>query len=181
MRAIGWYLWNDPLVRVSVTDRIPKTNMEVEIQWPRQTDQTGMQVDLRQGEYNDLNFEVVPYSMVDQSPAGRLQVLQQIYQEDVMPSMQFLVSQGITINMQEYLERIEEYANMPELSSIIQMSNQPLDGSDETTNLGGNPLPKPPNTTRQYDRVVRPQQSGSSNAQLISGMTAPQQPGGAVR
>lgn len=167
IRAIGWYLWNDPLVRISVTDKIPNTSIELEAQWPVQTDEYGQEVDLRKGEYNDLNFDIEPFSMVDQSPGTRLQLMRSILQQDFLPAMQLMQQQGLAIDWNEYVDKIETYANLPEFKAILKKVAPPPDPDTEPSNMGPT---KPPTTTRQYDRVAKPTSPQDSSAKLISGM-----------
>lgn len=175
MRDIGWYLWNDPLVRVEVTDKIPKSTVTVGVQWPVQQQPDGSQHDLRQGEYNDLNFEIVPYSMTEKPPEQRMGMLRQIWQQDLLPIAPILQAQGITLDAQAYVGLLEEYSGLPELSSVIQMSQTPAQPDEEPANTG--PM-KPPVTTRTYDNRGSGGGGQDSIGQLIGNMPAGKPLGG---
>ncbi|MHB1950127.1 MAG: hypothetical protein ACYCQK_01480 [Acidiferrobacteraceae bacterium] len=170
--AVGWYLWNDPLVRISVTDKIPNTDIELEIQWPKQPDLFGKEQDLRQGEFNDLNFDIVPYSLTDKPPGQRLQIMNGVVQQ-LLPILPMLQQQGIQFDAQAWIERIEQYTGLEELSEILKTSG-PLPQEQQGVNLG---VPKPAATTRQYDRVVRPQGGQDSAAEIVSNMGSTNQGG----
>lgn len=169
MSDIAWYLWNDPLVRISVTDKIPNTDVEFEVNWPIRTDEFNQEIDMRQGTYNDYNFDIEPYSLQDQSPGTRAAKLQALVGQTILPAMQLLQAQGITLDWQEYLRKLSVYLGLPELTSILQFANLPPDAQDQPVNTG--PQVKPPQTTRQYDRVVKPG-GGDQTAQMIAALPA---------
>ena len=148
LRAIGWYLWNDPIVRINVTDKIPQTDIQLDVQWPRQQNEWGVEEDLRKGEYNDLNFDIEPYSMVDQGPGARVQMLRSIVQQEIIPLMPILQQAGLSFDMPEYLRIQSNYLNLKELTGIVKEVQLPAE--QQPTNLPEG-APKPANTTRVYD------------------------------
>ena len=119
LRDVGWWMWHDPLIQIPIIRRIEGADIEVETGWPYQDDGNGGEVDVRLGEYNDYNFDIEPYSMRDQSPGERLQMLRKIWHEDLMPAMQFFQQQGVTLDPKKYLKKIAQYADLPELDEII--------------------------------------------------------------
>lgn len=150
--AIAWYLWNDPLVRVSVMDKLPNTNVEFEVQWPREQGIDGNQVDMRQGEFNDMNFDIVPYSLTDKPPAQRLQILDGTVMQ-LAQMAPLLQGSGVTINVEGWIEAKKQLTGVEELGDVIQMASAPPSPEEEVANT----MPmKPANTTRTYDRVTKP-------------------------
>jgi len=167
---VGWYIWNDPMVRVTVTDKLPGTSLEMEFNWPRETNEYGQQVDLRQGEYSDLNLDILPYSLHDKSPQEISQMLDQIVMQIILPAMPALQAQQLAFDWREYLEIKADLLGIPQLKDlIIDLSPQPqqTDPSQLVDNMGGT---KPPQTTRQYDRVVKPQSPQAQTNEMISNM-----------
>lgn len=164
---IGWYLWNDPMVRMRLTSRVSGTDHEFETSWPEQTDELGITHDMRSGSFNDLNFSIEPYSMQDQSPQERAMLLRQIMQQDILPAIQLLMQQGTTIDFEAYFDKLAQYTNLPELKEFIRM------GSIEATDPGIADMgpSKPPVTTRQYDRVSGGGMSrGGMDRALVAGL-----------
>jgi hypothetical protein len=152
MRDIGWYIWNDPLVRLNLSDSIPGTDINMELTWPMQLDEFGMERDLRKGMYSDFNFEIEPFSLHDMSPAEKAQAMRSVFQQDILPAMPIMAQQGMAVDMAGYLEQLAELLNLTEeMQSIVKFS-APIDSAPSVSEG----LPKPPQTTRQYDRVVRP-------------------------
>lgn len=170
--AVGWYIWNDPLVRVNVTDKIPDTNVEMEVQWPRQTNEYGMEVDLRQGEYNDLNLDIEAYSMVDKSPAEIGMSLMQIVSTTILPALGMMQQQQLGFDWREYLNALSELLGIEQLKWLIIDGQPQPDPDQQVANLGG---VKPPQSTRIYDRRSTKGQSGPGDAagELISHMPSP--------
>lgn len=162
--AIGWYIWNDPLVRVSVLDKIPGTDVELEVQWPIQRDEYGNEVDMRQGELNDFNFTICPFSLAPQSPQQRLAKINAFVQQ-IMPLMPMAQQQGVSIDLQELVRINARYMDTPELLEILTCSAPVPDPEEQPVNTSA---PKPAVTTRQYDRVVKP--GGNPMDKLVSSL-----------
>lgn len=169
MYDIGWYLWNDPLVRISVTDKIPQTDIQVDVKWPVQSDGMGGEQDMRQGEYNDFNFDIEPYSMQSVAPGARAQKIMGLLTTLLLPAEGQLQAQGIAIDFEALIEKLSVYMGIPELMDILTFANGPP-GDTQAVNTGGS---KPPQTTRTYDRVVKPKgpddSAGAAIASLGSG------------
>lgn len=170
--AIAWYLWNDPLVRVSVMDRLPQTSIEFEIQWPKEVDEFGQERDLRQGEFNDLNFEIVPYSLSDMPPNQRMAVIDQTVMQ-LAQMAPLLTPAGVTINFRAYVEAKKRLMGITEMDEIIQEVDAPVQPEEELANT----MPtKPASTTRTYDRRST-KGDDDSNSKLIGGMGSTKQGG----
>lgn len=166
--ALGWYLWNDPLVRVSVTDKIPGTDIDVEMKWPMQQDEFQNEYDLRQGELNDFNFSVQPYSLAPQSPQAKLAGIRGVLAE-FMPMMPLLQQQGISLDLQETVRVYARLGNMPELEELFRFETPPDDPDQSPVNTGA---PKPAQTTRTYDnRSTKSSDPNESMSKLIGGMS----------
>jgi hypothetical protein len=86
------------------------------------------------------------------SPAEKAQAMRSVFQQDILPAMPIMAQQGMAVDMAGYLEQLAELLNLTEeMQSIVKFS-APIDSAPSVSEG----LPKPPQTTRQYDRVVRP-------------------------
>jgi hypothetical protein len=176
VEAIAWYIWNDPLVRVDVIDKVPGTDMQLDVTWPIQQNEYGQEFDTRMGQFNDYNFSIEPFSMSPQSPAQRLQQIRSIVETELLPMMQMLTAQGISIDLQELIRIYARLTGLDELLDIVKMQ-APVDDSQTPVDTGGI---KPSKTTRVYDsRSTKTPGSDQTDslAKLIGGMkgTPPQQ------
>jgi hypothetical protein len=168
-RDIGWHIWNDPLVDLTLTGEIRGTDVEFETRWPRQEDEFGNEHDLREGQYNDLNFEIDPFSMKDQTPEGKLALLRNVVQTEVIPLIGALQQAGKTFDIGGYFRLVGEFADMPELAELIQDAAMPAEeqGPPPSFEKPG----KPANTTRTYERVrgKGPSSGGLDRAMAMAG------------
>ena len=146
----GWYLWNDPMVKLHILVPIQGTDVEIETTWPQQPDLMGVEQDLREGEYDDLNLSISPFSMQDQPPGMRLMQLRQIFQQDVLPILPMMQQLGMTWKFDEYFKAIAKLGNLPEMEDMIEMGV-----AQEQSEPGAEPVQplKPPTTTRTYERA----------------------------
>lgn len=168
---IGWHIWNDPLIDLNLTSKVAGTDVEVESRWPRQQDDFGNEIDLRQGQYNDMNFEIDPFSMQDQTPSSKLAAIRSVVQQEVIPMLPMIMQKGGTFDVQEYLDCVSRLLNAPELNDFIKFT-QPSEqeGNDQPVNLPS----KPANTTRTYERVRGggPTRGGMDKAMAMMGGSA---------
>jgi hypothetical protein len=174
IEAIAWYLWNDPLVKIDTVDKIPGTSVEMEVSWPHEQDQYGQQQDLRQGEFNDMNFDIVPYSLTDKPPAQRLQNINGVVNM-LIPLLPLLQQQGVIFDAQAWLDIVKRYSGEEELGDILKTGDVP-DPEQQMTNVA--PI-KPAGNPRQPDTRVRGGGKPDSMAALIAGMGSPKKPGAA--
>lgn len=165
--AIAWYLWNDPLVKVSVTDTLPDTDIEMEIQWPKEVDHYGNEIDLRKGEFNDLNFSVVPYSLIDMTPTQQLQAIDSTVAQ-LIPLLPFLQPQGVSVDAQAWMKAKEELSGIKQLRDIIRIDQAPPDSEQMAASTPVSA--KPASTTRTYDRRSTKGPGQDTAAEMVSNM-----------
>lgn len=113
--AVAQWMWEDPLASVSYKQQIEGTHIELEMSWPYQEDEWGRQVDVRQGEIADYEFDLEPYSMQDYTPAERLQLARSIWREDILP----LVPLGVQPDATAYLKTVSKYSGMLEVADWV--------------------------------------------------------------
>jgi len=100
--------------------------------------------------FEALELKVDPYSLQYQTPEQKVALLNQIVTTIVVPMMGMLQQQGISFDMNKYLEIIATGANSPELTEIIQSIQVP-DGPQGTGSDEG--PTKAPTSSRTYNRV----------------------------
>ena len=147
IKSLCWYYHHDPIQVQRSTFSIPSMpaiSVERAI-----TPQQRLKVP-----WKDLQIKVDPYSMQHQTPQGRLQALDQLVQKTVMPMMQILQPQGITLDANAYLKKWGEYADDPDVAEILTITDPP---AQEPGGGGGGPAPgMPAETTRNYVRENMP-------------------------
>ncbi|HXJ44640.1 MAG TPA: hypothetical protein VNH18_35460, partial [Bryobacteraceae bacterium] len=95
--------------------------------------------------------------------------------QDIVPMGQMLQGQGMTIDLVAYLEKVQAYANLPELSEILKKTTLPPDPEEQAVN---DPPGKPATTTRTYDSRSTKSGPGDGSAELIGNMSKGTSPTG---
>jgi hypothetical protein len=104
----------------------------------------------------EMNIDIEPYSMQNQTPEAKLQGLRTILIEILIPLMPAMQAQGVTIGFEALCRKIAKLGNIPELNDILIYAN-----SIQPENEGEEPIGKPSVTSRNYTRRSIP---GASNA-----------------
>ena len=142
-RDLGLYLWTDPFIEIPFTKRIPGTELELERLWTP---------DLREGDFLDYNFELHPYSMQASTPGDKLNLVLQIFQQVIVPSMPVMQQQGIGVDFEGLFRLIGRYADLPEIEEVL-LANQPVvapEGPINPRNI------RPGTTRRENVRINAP-------------------------
>ena len=164
-QAIGFYIWNDPMMLMQVIYRVPGTEIDVPVM---------LTPDMRTGDYLDYTIEIEPYSMEHQTRATKLNALMQAL-NTLAPMMPMMQQQGVSLNIEKLVRLMAKLSNTPEISDVIdffapaQQQGQP--GQQEQ-------MPMPAQTTRKYERISRPgtTQSAQENAIMNAVMGKQLQP-----
>ena len=141
IKALTWYWWHDPF-KVMRTEYAPPGLPEYSI--PR----TVTPEQRQKSSWDDLDIKVDPYSMTHATPQSRAAGLNQIVQTVVVPMMPLLQQQGISFDLNVYLQKIAVYMDMPDLGDIITIQEPPPPADGGAT---GQPT-MPTQTTRNYNR-----------------------------
>jgi len=146
--ALAWYEWTDP-IRVRMLEKAAPGDIMLTSQWSDET---------REGDFLDYNFDIDVFSLQDESPSAKLQKLGVIFDRYVIPLLPNIQEQGGRINLSKLFSTIAQYANVPEVSEIVEFdSNIAAEGEMKPE---GNAQPErvkaPAHTTRTYERVNRP-------------------------
>jgi len=147
-KQVAWYEWTDPIRERIIERRAPGgVDVSVPIIWSEET---------RKGDFLDFNFNIVPQSMRDDAPGLKIQKLNQLVSQFIIPMMPMLQSQGVTFDAREFINILADYGNMPELKNIVvSIDPNALMPTDQPAG-NSQPFGKPANTTRTYERVNRP-------------------------
>jgi hypothetical protein len=144
LKSLCWYWWHDPFKVMKTKAQLPGLpDMGIQRQV---TPQQRMR-----GRFEELEIEIDPYSMQHSTPQSRLAALNQIVQGIITPMMQFLQQQGVSFDVNAYLQKVAAYADMPDLVDIVTIQEPP---HPDLQASGGAPpeAPKPAETTRNYVR-----------------------------
>ncbi len=151
-QAIAWYEWNDPVRQRTIEKPIPDTDLKIPIRWGKRG---------RGGNFSDFDFDIDVYSLQDNSPGLKLQKLGAVMQQYVLPLAPMIQQQGGSIDAQSILELVAKYADLPELSGIVQF----LQSGEGTAQSESPEMPQ--NTTRMYERVNRPGATNGGKSQIL--------------
>jgi len=97
----------------------------------------------REGHFSDYDLQVDVCSLIYQSPAQRVQAINQLVTGVYAQLLPLLQQQGGTINMQELTDIYAELLNLPRLKRAIQFAFQPAMEAASS---------KPSSTSREYIR-----------------------------
>lgn len=172
---IGFYLWNDPLIELPLTQRMPNSGVEYSTTFGQQD---------REGDFREYNIDIQPYSMQDRTPQQRMQTIMQLVTQLILPMQPQLAEQGLMVNFEGLLRSLAEYSDMSELEEIITFNRPPQSFQPGIVTPPATSS-KPPVTTRNYVRTNRP---GATTAgknigmlQTLMGSAQPKEAAGAMR
>ncbi len=131
----------------------------------------------RKGRWADLEINVDPYSLQDQTPQGNVQALTQIVMQTLQPLMPLLQQQGIGLDLNVFLSKLGKYLNLPDLAEIVQYQEPPT--GEQGQGPGG---AMPAQTSREYVRRSlggdsEQAQGADLKSQMQKGLTSGQQNG----
>lgn len=160
--AVAWHLWHEAKDgKVAVDYKIGDLAMLLPVN--------------PEGEFDDYDFEIDPYSMQDVSPQGRLQMTQSFLTNVAVPFAASMQAAGKTLDFQALMEMFSRYTNTPEIASIIvDLPPPPIDlmGAGGSPSVGAGPSiptrnPGASQTTRNY---VRHSKGANQKASLMKTM-----------
>lgn len=164
VRQVAQYIYEDPVTIYHVEKPVLGTSISVSSEFSPE---------MREADFLDLNVDVVPFSMQDRAPAERLQSMDRIVQQVLLPAEQSLAAQGMAINWRKYLSFAAKYTNITEINDLVVDVMTGL-GADQ----GGDPMAekgdtgkggKPSSTRREYVRRNIP---GAGRSGKDSAMTS---------
>lgn len=172
MRKLAWYLFYDETTYAPLIKRVPGTNIEV---------QTIFTSDDIEGDFLDYDFDILPYSMEDPTPAVRLNKIQQLLQQVVFPMLQMGASADA---IWPVVRLCGKYMHIAEADlNDIMVSVGAMPAPEERVNVAAShERTMPTSTTRtEIRRTVPGGQPGMDNVMMQTALAASQtgQPQGA--
>jgi len=156
------YLYYDPLIEIPITKRLGGTKYTVTTTWPVRDG-----VDLRDGDFFEYNFSVVPHSMEQPTPSSRLNTISQFFNQFVLPNMQAMQEQGIAINYEKLFRLIAKLSNMKDLEEMLMFVGQPQAQPEKPIIPAAQ---KPAHTSHTSERVNRPGASNQGKSQIMQSL-----------
>jgi hypothetical protein len=161
VRALCWYWHHDPYKVMQTTFSFPGLP---EMQLGRKTTpQDRMKVP-----FNAIRLKIDPYSLVHQTPQQRLSALNAVVQQTILPMLPILQQQGVTFDINSYLQKVAKYLDLPDLSEIVTIGAAPQQeqagsSAPREPNIG---MLKPGMTERRYVRENRSERTEAGNRML---------------
>jgi hypothetical protein len=141
-KHLAWLLFGDPVRNVRNRDKVEGTSFEFENNWTP---------DERQGQFNDYDFDVDPYSLAYQSPSDKANVLTQFIGQ-MTPMLPLLQQMGWQIDLPKFLTLQAELRNIPQLLEIFKPAAPP----EEQGAGGAHQATQSPVTQRETIRRGQP-------------------------
>ena len=112
IKDIGLLLWEDEFTEISGEDQLDSMpEIKYDSSWSP---------DSREGLFSDYKFDIDIYSMQYQTPASRVQSINQLLSTIYLPMMQSVQQQGGTIDLKKLTEIHSEMLNVPRLKDIVK-------------------------------------------------------------
>jgi len=160
IKAIAYYMWTDPVRTYRVPKKIPASDMVII---------SDLKPERRNGEFPDYAIEIIPFSMQSRTPTERMQTLTQIMQTFIVPMAPLLQQRGLVPDIEGFLKMSAELSGTPEVVDLVTKvePEELMQGPPSPQGAGGG---RPANTTRNYVRADRGQDSLSQQDQAIASM-----------
>lgn len=134
---LGRLMWEDATLELKTSMSVGTSGIMVESDWTP---------DYRQGDFDDYDFRVEPYSMIFKTPEQKLQELFQVLRE-IAPLWPMFQASGASIDAEAIVDEIARLKNRPEFKRFITFANPAeMLGGDENT------IRQSPVTTRETIR-----------------------------
>lgn len=151
LSALCWYEWHNPYETYKVTKPIEGLkDLEItSLLTPQQ----------RLIPWEEMQVDVDPFSMGDESPKSRLAALNQLMTQILVPMAPLLAQRGRTPNIEKYLEMFAHLANNPEVPELVEPALEMEQYASEGGAVAENLSNMGTSTTRRYVRENRSQRS----------------------
>ena len=154
LEKIAWHVWHDEKMSLNLTKQITPT-ISRDFVWGNGS---------RQGDLEDYDFNIVPYSLKAKSPEERLQVVNAFVMQIVLPNLPALMQIGLTFDFKKYLELVAKYSSVDELNDLIRDEIGKVLNQDENSRPPGGHSPSV--TQRNYTRQSIPSQQSQQKEPL---------------
>jgi hypothetical protein len=141
-----WWMWNDPLTEMSLVKEVPGTKVSIPFTWSQER---------RRGNLADYELRIEPYSLIQKSPAQKLNEILALFQQVIAPLLGPLQASGVFFDFQAFIKTVVSLADLPELDGLFVYLGESAGQTIQPSAPPGT-NPKPAMTTRRYERVNRP-------------------------
>jgi hypothetical protein len=151
--AVRWYLYHEQFDPIPIVKEVGPIGLKIYDEW------SAGKVRGMKEKFDAFKLRIEPYSMTYRSPMQRLNQILQLWQGVILPGLQTgMIKQ--TPDMNRLLEIVSQYADLPELMSILRNATP-----EEMENGGGDDRARQsPVTTRNYVRRGAPGPTNSGAA-----------------
>jgi hypothetical protein len=168
---LAWYMYTDPQIELPLVKSI-KDYGEISFNYGP---------DDRQEDYFNFHFRIQPYSLQGKGPAQRLQLIQSIMQNTLLPLAPQLEQFGQTLDLAKYMEIISKYGDLPEIEDLLSSEiPTPYEEMMTAQAAAGERPTQSPVTQRNYTRKNVPTGGTQQNrdAQLMGKLMSASDQGG---
>lgn len=140
VKDLAMLLWGDDFTEIPARDSLDAV--------PEITFDSTWKPGNRSGKYRDYKFDIDVYSMQYQTPASRVQSVNQLLQSIYIPLMPLIQQQGGSMDLEALTRMHGEMLNLPRLTDIVKFGDLPAVAK------GGPQLgPSPPNGQPQRQQA----------------------------
>lgn len=159
---LAYLLFTDPAMELPGKQKIDFTDYEVDAPWVPED---------REGDFNDYDYKLEPYSLAYQSPSDRAMKLRQ-FMSEMVPLMPILQQMGWEIDLSRYLQIQADLLDSPQLLEVFRPAGPP---PEMQQGGGGHQATQSPVTSRETIRRSESggqQTPGAQAQQALQGMGA---------
>lgn len=182
LKAMGWFWWHDPMKIMRSTYQVPGMPDTSAERYVYPAGHPDPSVQRRDGNWEDMDLKVDPYSMQHQTPQQRAGDLMKIVTSVYMPMAQIAQQQGVGFDFNAFIEIMSGYMDMPDMQRILATQEKPKEESAQGGGGGGGGQeagPGPAETTRTYVRENMPGRTRQGNDMNMMNALAGVDAGGA--
>ena len=148
VEQVASYVFHDAETRWQIMMPLAERGIEVPMEFSPE--------EREEDDFLEMEFDVAAASMQDPSNVQRVDMISRTMTQYLAPLLPAMQMQGSTIDVGAFVSQLSELTNTPELKDLVvpaqvaaqsTMQNQQGEGTGAT--------PKPPVTTRRYERVNR--------------------------
>jgi hypothetical protein len=148
VRQVASYVFFDPETRYQIMLPLAERGIEVPLEFTPE--------EREENDFLEMEFDIAPASMQDPSNVQRVDMLSKVVTQYLAPLLPAMQMQGTTIDVSSFVGELADLTNTPELKDLVvpvQMTQQSTMENVQGEGVGA--TPKPPVTTRRYERINR--------------------------
>ena len=115
--SLAYYEWNNPVKTRKLEKRVPETDVSIPVKWNR---------DSKKGKFELFDLDIDVYSGGDDSPSLKLQKLNAIMSQFIIPLHPLIQQQQGTIDVQAILRDVARFSDTPEVNEYVTFVDQPM-------------------------------------------------------